>query len=190
MQNNPDTPWQLLLFWCSRKQAVQATILQSPAAALSHNLFPFYRMFWLNMLQIWIRYFSPYQQDQRQRQGGRERKRVSAWAQERKKHRCLEPGTKEERAPILEHSVVVTETSQMTKASVYQRARLRLCFAPGRKQTDSQVPAITCNQTRAPSLPEAERAGARCHRNQCEQRMACKSDMCISSTMGSRFNYG
>lgn len=146
----PCTPWQLLLFCCSRKQAAQATTLQSPAAALSHNLFPFYRMFWLNMLQIWIRYFSPYQQDQRQREGGRERKRVSAWAQERKKHRCLEPGTKEGRAPIVEHSVVVTETSLMTKASVYQRARLRLCFAPGRKQTDSQVPAITCNQTELP----------------------------------------
>lgn len=147
-------------------------------------------MFWLNMRKIWTWYFPPYQQDQRQRE--REGERASAWAHEWEKHHCFEPGTKEISAPILGHSVVVTETSLMTKASAYQRVRLRLHFAPGRKQTHSKVPVITCNQAGDSSPPEPEQTvGWRLlHRNQWERCMACKSDMCISNIMGSRFNYG
>ena len=86
----------------------------------------------------------------------REGERASAWAQEREKHCCFEPGTKEISAPILGHSAVVTETPLMTKASVYQRATLRLHLAPGRKKTDFKVPVIACNQTGDPSPPEPE----------------------------------
>lgn len=128
----------------------------SPLLLHSHNLFPSYKTFLLNMLKISIWKFSPYQQDQRQRERGRERKRASAWAQEREKHHCFEPGTKEISAPTLGDSVVVTDTSLMTKASVYLRARLWLHFASGRKQTDSKMPTITCNQTGDPSPPEPE----------------------------------
>lgn len=89
-----------------------------------------------------------------EREGGRGSERMST--REGEKHHCFEPRTKEISAPILGHSIVVTETSLITKASVYLRAWLPLHFAPGRKQTDSKVPVITCNQTGDPSPPALE----------------------------------
>lgn len=54
----------------------------SPLLLHSHNLFPSYKTFLLNMLKISIWKFSPYQQDQRQREreGEKESERVSTRA--------------------------------------------------------------------------------------------------------------